>query len=102
MSLRFDQLVEQLDIGMLPQYAQEQIIEQLGETILQATIVTISERLSPKQFNRFERAMDAAEDPVAAIQMFVATHAPELTPLMEQVREDEIKKLRQAIRNIKV
>ncbi len=102
MSLRFDQLVEQLDIGTLPQYAQGQIIEQLGETILQATIVTISERLSPKQFNRFERAMDAAEDPVAAIEMFVATQAPELTPLLEQVREDEIKKLRQAIRNIKV
>jgi hypothetical protein len=46
--------------------------------------------------------MDAAEDPVAAIQMFIATQAPELTSVVEQVRKDEVERLRQAIANIKV
>jgi hypothetical protein len=102
MTSGFDQLVDQLKIGMLPRNAQEQIIGKLEETILQATIGSIAERLSPRQFNKFERIMDAAEDPVAAIQMFIATQAPELISVVEQVRKDEVEKLRQAIANIKV
>jgi hypothetical protein len=100
MSSGFEKWVDELNIGMLPRKAQEQIIEQLGETILQATIVAISERLSRRQFNKFERVMDAAEDPVAAIQMFVATQVPELATVVEKVRQNEVGKLKQAIGNI--
>jgi hypothetical protein len=100
MTSGFDQLVDQLKIGMLPRKAQEQIIGKLEETILQATISSIAERLSPRQFNKFERIMDTAEDPVAAIQMFIATQAPELTSVVEKVRKDEVEGLRQAIANI--
>jgi len=102
MSSGFDQLVDELKIRMLPRKAQEHIIGKLEETILQATISSIAERLSPRQFNKFERIMDAAEDPVAAIQMFIATQALELASVMEQVRKDEVERLRQAIANIKV
>jgi len=101
MSTGFDQLVDQLKIRMLARKDQEQIIGKLEETILQATIGSIAERLSPRQFNKYERIMDAAEDPVAAIQMFIATQAPELASVVERVRKDEVERLRQAIANIK-
>ena len=101
MSSGFDQLVDQLKIRMLARKDQEQIIGKLEETILQATIGSIAERLSPRQFNKYERIMDAAEDPVAAIQMFIATQAPELASVVERVRKDEVERLRQAIANIK-
>jgi hypothetical protein len=100
MSSGFDQLADQLKISTLPRKDQEQIIGKLEETILQATIGSIAERLSARQFNKFERIMDAAEDPVAAIQMFIATQAPELASVVERVRKDEVERLRQAVGNI--
>ena len=48
MSTGFDQLVDQLKIRMLARKDQEQIIGKLEETILQATIGSITERLSAR------------------------------------------------------
>jgi hypothetical protein len=93
----FSQLVLELNIGMLPRDAQEHIISRLGETILQATMITIVEGLSRRGRKQFERIMDAADDPIEAMQTFLATHAPHLGPAVEATRRKEIALLKESV-----
>jgi hypothetical protein len=93
----FKELVAELDIGMLPRHNQEEIIGRLGETIMQATVITIVERLSWRGRKKFERYLDNAPDPIVAMQTFLATEAPHLGPVVEAVRRHEIALIKEAV-----
>lgn len=75
-------LIKELNIGELPEAAQDQIIAQLGEIVLKATTVAILENLSPEKRAEFE-ALSEGEDPTK-IQEFMTANVPNMQQLLEQ------------------
>jgi hypothetical protein len=96
MNDQFDQLVKDLGLEGAPRRLQEDIIAKLGETILKATIVTIAERASWRQRREFGKLIDNSSDPLEPIRTFITRH-PEFAPLIEEVRKEEIKLLKEAV-----
>jgi hypothetical protein len=103
----FQEAVRELEIEGMPRHMQEDIVARVGETIFQAIIVTVAERLNRRGRKEFARVvdsfqtMDITENPllwVQAINQFLMVKAPNLLPLIEATRKQEIALLKEAVK----
>lgn len=77
-----DALIKELGIGDLPEEAQNEIVDKLGEVILKSLTIAIFEKLSNEKREEFDRIGEKG-DP-ALIQEFLDKNIPDMQTLMEE------------------
>ena len=74
-------LISELGIGGIPEEAQDEIVQRLGDVILKALTVAVFDKIPNEARGEFERI--AAKNDHAQIQEFLEEHVPDLHSLME-------------------
>lgn len=75
-------LIAELGIGHLPDEAQAEIVEKLGEVILKSLTVAIFDKIPNEARAEFERVSAKKDD--VLIQEFLEEHIPDMHTLMEE------------------
>lgn len=90
-----DALIKELGIEELPEKAQNEIVDKLGEVIFKSLTVSIFEKLSDDARIEFEKI--SAKGDNSLIQKFLDENIPD----MQAIMEEEIKKTLQDLAEIK-
>lgn len=75
-------LIAELDLGGIPEKAQEEVISQLSEIILKSLVVAIYEKLSPEEQNAFGNLSLGGDE--RRMKEFVEQHIPNVHEMLEE------------------
>jgi ATP phosphoribosyltransferase len=83
-----DRIVSELQIGHLAREEQDQIVEALGEVLLERATYEVMRRIPESEFERLDQMTESGDD--EGIQKVIRTHVPNVEEVVGQAVQDGI------------